>query len=253
MNVIDDLNSIAQSAQASQALLGTVTAIDSVNASLTVQTAAPDPITGIRWLAHYTPAVNDFVVLMQAGNGWWVVGKNSKDLRASTRAYGSADYRPTATFEGQEFRADGIGSWAAKIPPFVGLWSEEPGMPSADEAYSGLWRLSGEMPAGATIISAKLVAQMSLGWDYGNRLSLIVSTHSYSGTPPFPPTVSNSLVLEPTKFEARPREYSFDLSSGIAAALAAGTARGIHVEAPNNYGYVVMENVRVVIEYFTGA
>lgn len=251
MNVIDQLRQVALSVQSSASDMGVVTAIDSVNASLTIQTSAPEPVTGVRWLAHYTPTVNDFVVLMKAGNGWWVVGKNSKDLRTPNTAYGTVDLTVNAMWQGVEYVSDGLGDWTSiSNSPQIGLFSEEPGLASMDRDYTFICRLAGDaVPTGAVIQSAKLQFSGQKSWDFGSKPIWFVSTHSYTGTPSWPATTTNEHTIEEYPFEAQPRVYSFDLPSAIATSLAAGTAKGIHIRASHDYGLFTVGDVRVILTY----
>jgi len=86
------LERIARSSKAGMRL-GSVTAIDTGDASLTLSMAG-GVITGMRWIGSYTPVVADVVVVSRVGAMWVVLGTLSKQIGAPTTLYDQVTVLP---------------------------------------------------------------------------------------------------------------------------------------------------------------
>lgn len=214
--------------------MGTVTAINAAAASLTVAIAGETPLTGVRWIQSYTPAVDDFVVLLKVGGGWWVLGKNSRDLRAGNVIYDSVIAPATAQWEGSYFPFMSSWSWDNPTNPRVGVEDLGGGHGSGIYEYSTMWRFDfSGLPSGATILSASLDTFVETG-PYGGFMDAILRRHTNTTRPTAAPTwVSGS--INTTLVGTGPQRFA--LPSDWIAGLIAGSAAGVGF-APAGYGVV---------------
>ncbi len=244
--------------QAAISRLGVVTAIDEGAKSLTVDINPGNPnepilLTGIRWFDTYTPQVDDFVGLIAIGSGWWVLGRNSLDLRERPRAYGEATVTAGRMWECEAIERDSIYSWSqigSTGQSRVGLWTEVPGMPSMYKHFYTAVELPRptDIPSGATIESGYLTVSAALGLNWEPFTGLDVGAHSYSALPSGPPSwwADDSADMY---IEAQPRYYQVPINSDIALGLAAGTAKGVLLSPWYTYALAHVSGIQATITY----
>lgn len=210
----------------SDAYMGTVTAIDATNAALTVDIGTGTPLTGVRWISSYAPTVNDFVVIMRVGTGWWVMGKNSKDLRGGGgTSEGTATATPLASYQGFL-----VPPWQWSV--FDGVDGLRQGRSPGGVTAAGVSvfpNLSALIPAGATITSGKVRTFRLAPGGGGSGGAALVSPafygHTYTDIPAGTPSWSTT-VWRPGQVAAG-QAAQWDLPSAWLTALLAGTMRGI--------------------------
>lgn len=148
--------------------LGTVTAIDGVEFALTVDIGTGTPLTGVRWVGSYTPAVSDFVTVVRFGSAWVVLGKLSKDLRGGAVARETVTLAPVATWQAMAY-------WYTASETSAWSWSaggvqqgRSGGAPPSAQVWGGaaiFAPLAGTIPSGATVETARVA--MTREWDDG--------------------------------------------------------------------------------------
>lgn len=156
MTYEDALLELVRSARETGARLGVVTAINTTDASLTIDISTATPLTGIRWLAPYVPVVGDFVTILRVGTSWQVLGKLSKDLtRGPTLIQGTATVLPYAVYAGVKNTGAATWTWTAAGP--ASYQGKEPwSNPKAHRTLYLYPALADQLPVGATVTSMKL-------------------------------------------------------------------------------------------------
>lgn len=206
--------------------MGTVIAIDTVGLALTVDIGTGTPLAGVRWITSYAPVVGDFVVVLRVGSGWWVLGKNSKNLAGGS---GLVRGEVVATAERASFGTS-LPAWSwspADSDTGLGQGGGSAGQTLAGVAiYPLLARL---LPAGATVTSGKLrVSRLQPGGaGAGGQDSVrpYLRGHAYTDTPAGSPGWSTDAWAPGT---VRPGEVAqWDLPSEWLTRLLAGTMRGV--------------------------
>lgn len=242
--------------------LGVVTAINTTAASLTVDINPGDPtnpslLTGIRWFSTYTPAVGDLVGLIAIGSGWWVLGKNSYDMRQAAKVYGQAILPLTSAWQGTVLQNEDMWTWetlSSTQIPRVGLSNDAPGLASQDLGYWALLQFPkpSDIPSGAVIEASYLTAKVSLGagsWDAFSDFNL--GAHSYSTIPAGAPSTFGDEYIESSGVNAQPWTMQFALPSAVASALAAGTAKGVVLSPIYVYALAQFDGAQIIINYST--
>lgn len=215
-------------AQGARIRLGVVTAINATEASLAVSLAGA-VITGVRWIAGYTPAVDDFVVVVRADSSWVVLGKLSKDLVAPPAPPKTTI---TATTTPIWHRAVFPGAaWLGPTPQATqGLESTyTQGYYASIAMYESIPDL---IPPGATILAGKLQMVRGMGLIAGSPLvSPVLYRHNRTSPPPggtLPTSVIQGAAWRPGRL-AIDQSGSWDLPSAWLTALLAGSSRGLVV------------------------
>lgn len=239
--------------------IGTLTAIDAGNASVTVSLASGS-VPGIRWLGPYSPVVGDMVVVSWVQDAWVVLGKLSKQLTAPTVIYRSVELSPSAAWVGTF--AEDVWSW--QVAPTSGIYGGPPAQgkrwPSGvEKTNAGIWRLPalvGSMPVGATVTSAKLRLVRWTPSSEQETLSpevMLVTprlyTHAYSAPPGGGGAPSwSSTVWSPGSL-ARGESAGWDLPSAWLTALLAGTALGVGVDSTTAADWTRWASLRLDLSY----
>ena len=97
--------------RAASLLLGTVAAVDVPTQSATVTLPAGN-VSAVRWIASYTPAPGDFVVVTRIQGQWVILGALSLDLAApAARVYTTQTWVPIATRQGAQVGAVEANLW----------------------------------------------------------------------------------------------------------------------------------------------
>lgn len=240
--------------------LGVVTAINTNSASLTVDINPGDPenpalLTGIRWFDTYTPSVDDLVGLIAIGSGWWVLGRNSYDMRQPPKAYGQVVISPSSVWSGSLLAHDDMWTWTAKSASssaLVGVENPEPGLTSQDLHHWALVQVTQptDIPSGATIESGYLTvrAQKAAGsWE--DFAGFYLGAHSHTSIPTAWPSFFDDEYVEASSIQAQPWTFQFPLPSSIAVALAAGTAKGIVLQPDYMYALASFGSFEITIDY----
>lgn len=123
--------------------LGTVTAIDTEDASVTVD-AAGDEIPGVRWVDSYTPTVADIVVVSRVDAMWVVLGRLSKQWGAPDTIIDTVVVDPVLAWDG--YLAEDVWTWA--VAPRAGILGGPPGQGrrwpfGVQEDLAGVWLFEG--------------------------------------------------------------------------------------------------------------
>lgn len=237
----------------SDSYMGTVTAIDATNAALTVDIGTGTPLTGVRWIASYAPAVSDFVVVMRVGTGWWVMGKNSKDLRAGGgTSQGTATVNPTVSFTG--ILPASTWQWS----PYDGIDGLRQGRSPGGVVAAGVsvfQGLAALLPAGATITSAKVRSTRFQPGGAGSGGAALVSPafygHAHTEQPAGPPSWTTA-VWRPGRVAAG-QAAQWDLPSAWLTALLAGTMRGLGLYSTASADWSYWSPPTLTITYTTPA
>ncbi len=255
--LIDAISAVAGKQDATSRL-GVVTAIDENTKSLTVDINPGDPsnpvlLQGIRWFDTYTPQHDDLVGLIAIGSGWWVLGRNSYDMRQAPRAYGEVTVNAGRMWECEAIERDSIYSWSqvgSTGQSRVGLWTEVPGMPSMYKHFYTAVELARptDIPSGATIESGYLTIYAALGLNWEPFTGLDIGAHSYTALPSGPPSswADDSADLY---VEAQPRYYQVPINSDIALSLAAGTAKGVLLSPWYTYALAHVSGIQATLTY----
>jgi hypothetical protein len=241
------LERIARSQQAGLRL-GSVTAIDAADASLTLSLAG-DVVTGVRWIGSYTPVVDDVVVVSRVGAMWVVLGKLSKQLGASAVRYGSVTVLPATTWSGPY----SSGGWYWQVAPDgqVGQGTHDPYIGDAEQ-LTGLWYTPSvvtALPDGATVTAAKL--RLTRWVSYLNPESTLVTPrlrmHAYTALPAGAPVFTGSAWSPGTLAAGQPGIW--DLPSTWLTALLAGTATGVGVYSAAWADHTYFSNLQLELSY----
>lgn len=202
--------------------IGTLTAIDAGDASVTVSLAG-DSVPGVRWVGSYTPVVDDMVVVSRVEAMWVVLGKLSKQLGAATVVYDAYTLLPFSAW-----RWSSVSGWTLTNDgtPYV----EQRGSAGSPQDAGMILYAGMNVPDGATATSA--------------RLTLVRGHPIYdSGAPLVSPVIygtAQSVMTTPTGSPSMVGGYgpwrpgtltheqgaTWDLPSTWFTALAAGTLTG---------------------------
>lgn len=213
--------------------LGTVTAINATGRSLTVDIAGT-PVSGVRWLESYTPALADFVAVQATTAGWLVLGKLSKNLASSGPSVlaGQSTVRSHALFSGLNPRSSGAWFWFSDSTATQGL-------SPVQEYHAAVYLLSPlaeSLPSGATVTAAKLRLTRESDDSGTMPLSPVVRLHAYTGSPV-------SMAASWIGAEWRPgtvavgQSATWDLPSTWLTQLLAGSAKGIGLASTRSADY----------------
>lgn len=239
--------------------IGTLTAIDAGDASVTVSLAG-DAVPGVRWVGSYSPTVGDVVVVSRVEAMWVVLGKLSKQLGAPAVVYQSVALTPSAAWTGTF--AEDVWSW--QVAPTSGIYGGPPGQgkrfpAGVEETNAGIWLipdLTASIPDGATVTSSKL---RLVRWTPNSEqetlspeqalVSPALFTHSYSAPPGAGGAPSwSSTVWSPGSL-ARGEAGVWDLPSAWLTALVAGTARGVGVHSTAAARWTRWASLRLDLAY----
>lgn len=200
--------------------IGTLTAIDAPDASLTVSLAG-DEVAGVRWVGSYTPVVGDIVVVSRVETMWVVLGKLSKQFGAPT-----VEYDSFTQLLHEAWQWTSATGWAVASMGFV----EQNGAGGAATHAGMFLHYQPGPPSGSTILSAHLTltrghpiydggAPLVAPVIYGTNAPLSVTpTGSPSLVPGYGPWSPGTLMHEETGI--------WELPSTWVTALLAGTLTG---------------------------
>ena len=233
----------------SDAYMGTVTAIDSTALALTVDIGTGTPLTGVRWIASYTPAVDDFVVVLRVGHGWWVLGKNSKDLTDPGGAIVSSEVVPAyAAIGGVNHLDSPTWHWFASSIVAQGVTSSYISPTDTHAAVYLFPPLASLLPPGSTVLATKLRLTRDADDSGASPQTPVVRLHSYTGAPSGAPTWIGS--------EWRPGAVAvgqsavWDLPSAWVTQLLAGSARGVGLYSTRRADYSLwLAGAQITITY----
>lgn len=230
MRLSDAVSDAVARGSSSGSYMGTVTAIDTVGFALTVDIGTGTLLTGVRWITSYAPAVADFVVVLRVGSGWWVMGKNSKNLTAGGQpVQGELALSATSSWAGT---LDGAWSWSPAQPD-TGLPQGKAGWGGVFAGVSAYPPLSSVLPSGATVTGGKVrVRRLQPGGGGSGGGALVAPVfrgHTYTGQPVGAPAWTTT-TWTPGAI-AVGQEGQWDLPSAWLTALLASTMSGIGVTA----------------------
>ena len=219
---LDPLFERMSRAQRAGMRIGTLTAIDATDASVTVSLAG-DSVPGVRWVGSYTPTVGDMVVVSRVEAMWIILGKLSKQLGAATVVYESMLVSPAAQWEWVPT------GWV--VSP--GRLTQSGGAGSPNRAGAAIFAL--QIPSGATVLSAKL-AMTRETWEFdGGGVLATPQVYGVSMGTAAPPTGTPSENMVAGYGPWRPGMLglgdgaSWDLPSSWLTAMLAGTINGVMI------------------------
>ncbi len=250
MRLSDAVSDAVTRGRGSGSYMGTVTAIDVANFALTVDIGTGTPLTGVRWITSYAPVVGDFVVVLRVGSGWWVMGKNSKNLTAGgTVARGELALSPVASWTGQD---DSGWTWSAAqldegLPQGVAGWG---GTLAGISTYTSI---TGALPTGATVVSGKLrTRRLQPSGDGSGGVAVVAPTirgHAYTEKPFGAPGWSTA-PWSPGTAEVG-QIVQWDLPSAWLLALLAGAMRGVGMAGDTFLALSFWEPPVLILSYTT--
>ena len=228
MRLSDAVGGAIARGRGSGSYMGTVTAIDTVGLSLTVDIGTGTSLVGVRWITSYAPVAGDFVVVLRVGSGWWVLGKNSKNLAAGGQpSRGEVGLSPTGSWAGVD---DSGWTWSPASPD-TGLRQGMAGWGGVLAGLSTYPALATSLPPGATVTGAKIRTQrLQPGGDGSAGLATVAPVfrgHTYTDQPVGAPGWSTA-AWSPGTAELG-QIVQWDLPSAWLAGLLAGTMRGVGV------------------------
>lgn len=236
--------------------LGTVTEIDVADASLTVSLAG-DMISGVRWIASYSPVVGELVLTSRVDAVWVVLGKLSKQLGvAAPPIYGMAVDVPALGW----FIESQLGAWSWTPQEFglAGQGTYDTDFGSVD-TLAGVWSflpVSASLPEGATVISGKLrMTRWYPTVGAAPESSLVtprLRMHTYTESGGTSAPVWTGTAWSPGTL-ARSQIGSWDLPSTWLTALLSGASMGVGVTSEARADYTRFSNVQIEISYSTPA
>lgn len=221
------LQRLDQASRVTSIRLGTVTDIDPVSLSLTLDIAG-DTITDVRWIDSYEPVDGDFVTVVRADGAWVVLGKLSKNLTGPGYAPGAMTVEPINNTYAVRERSSGV--WQ---------WDDSPGesdryiQQGASNSWSGragyLWYppLASVLPDGATVTAARLQLKRSSTTEQPALAVPRLYRHTLASPPSSgAPSGLTGGVWSPGSV-ARGEAAAWALPSAWLTDLLAGTVRGI--------------------------
>jgi len=240
--------------QTAGAYLGTVTAIDATAIALSIDIGTGAPLTGVRWILPYSPAVGDFVTVLRAGSAWVVLGKLSKDLTGPGFVEQTAYIAPSLWVLG--------GSWTDFPPPdnawdWGGAYDQiQQGAVNEPEygarTYASLCyyqSIAAQIPSGATITAAKVrFARIASIFDGSSGPALagpVISGHTLATQPASGQTPTSILAAgyrdwRPGKI-AVGQAASWALPSTWLSALLSGSLRGLAIYSERYDDYALFQ------------
>lgn len=139
--------------------IGTLTAIDAPDASVTVDCAG-DVIPGVRWVGSYSPTVGDKVVVSRIGSMWIILGKMSKQIGAPTVIYGTVRISAfQSDFTSWDTTQPELGWYAWSFQDVRSGWQGRKIQSSAENNYAIMYlypAIAPALPVGATVTGARL-------------------------------------------------------------------------------------------------
>lgn len=215
--------------------IGTLTAIDTGDASVTVDCAG-DVVPGVRWVGSYSPVVGDMVVVSRVEAMWVVLGKMSKQIGAPTVTYGTVTVTPSTAWDG--YFAEGYWTWA--VSPRAGIFGGPPGQGKrypygVEETSAGVWYMPSvatAIPTGATVTAATLrltrwtpnAEQAGLSPE-GTLVAPRLYRHTYTTQPVATPTWSGAVWAPGSLLNGQPGGWA--LPSAWLTDLLTGAATGV--------------------------
>jgi hypothetical protein len=234
--------------------LGTLTAVDAVDLSVTVSLAG-DVVTGVRWVGSYTPVVNDVVVVSRADAQWVILGKLSKQLGAPPVTYGSVRIDSHVTYEG--VLASGSWVWDVSGEGDMVYDTGHQGLRTilgVDEVCAGVWRMPvvGALPAGATVTAAKLGLTRHIAGPSDPGEYPLVSVFAYRHAYTTQPVGAPSWIGDPWSPGQLLKGQSgvWDVPSAWLTDLLAGTATGFGVYSPSRVDYTAFYYAYLELFYY---
>lgn len=237
--------------------LGTLTAIDTTDGSVTVDVAGAS-VPGMRWVGSYTPTVGDMVVVSRVDAMWVVLGKLSKQLGAPSVRYGTVTLQPVTAWSG--VFAEDVWTWA--VAPTAGVFGGPPGQGrrtvyTVTERHAGVWRLPNPtslLPGGATVTGARLWitrwtpnAEMAQMFPEGSLVTPRLYRHAYTAQPVAAPTWSGAVWSPGTV--AVGSSASWELPSAWLTDLLSGAAAGVGVYSTAAADWTRWASLRVDVSY----
>ncbi len=252
------LRRVRQDGPAAGIRLGRVTAIDTTAAALTVDLSGA-LVSSVRWVATYSPAVGDFVVVVYADGAWVVLGKLSKDLSASPPPVPVTEVLvPSSVHMGsRDMLAGPTWSWDHRPtneiwPISQGRWDQRNASGSivvASYIEAGIVRypassLAALLPPGAVIQTAKVKIRRRhsrAGAADGTNGSPVIYGHAYTSNPSGAPSfVSGFGPWRPGTLDVG-QTAQWNLPSAWVTAWLAGTIRGFGIYSTAYSDYLTLE------------
>lgn len=252
MRLSDAVSDAVTRGRGSGSYMGTVTAIDAVGLALTVDIGTGTLLTGVRWITSYAPAAGDFVVVLRIGSGWWVLGKNSKNLAAGGQpVQGEATVTPERSYLGVS-----LPSWSWDVASSdAGLGQGKGGAGQTLAGVAIYPALAPLLPMGATVTSAKLrTTRLQPGGSGAGGLARVTPTfrgHVYTDSPSGAPGWSTA-AWSPGSVGAT-ETAQWDLPAAWLTALLAGTMRGVGLADTTPAGFSYWSPPALTLTYTTPA
>lgn len=221
--------------------LGTVTAVDGTDLSLTVEIAG-QAVTGVRWAKSYTPTVGDFVIVERAGEAWIVNDELSRDLTGPGFVTGDVVIEPSIRYAGEQLIVPTVGAWSwfySDGEMYQGRNNRSAGNNFLGAGIAVYPSISSALPFGATVTACKIRFKRSAFlWNDGSTsnmaplVSPIIYGHTRT-TSTVPTTQAPASLWTPGFGPWRPGSLArgeagqWDLPSTWLTALLAGTITGI--------------------------
>lgn len=252
MRLSDAVSDAVARGATSGSYMGTVTAIDTVGFSLTVDIGTGTPLTGVRWIASYAPAVSDFVVVLRVGSGWQVLGRLSKNLAASGQpVQGVTTVDPIGVYGGRRESGSTWSWFSATGPTYQGL----DGARTEHQTVYVYDSLSSVLPAGATVQSVKVRATR---WPDDSRTGLVtprIHGHTETSAPSGGALWAAGYGPMPAGALSAGESAQWDLPSLWVGSLLAGTIRGLGLNSARSADYSIWDRSsgRLTITYTTPA
>lgn len=236
--------------------IGTLTAIDTGDASVTVSLAG-DSVPGVRWVGSYTPVVGDMVVVSRVDAMWVVLGKMSKQFGAPTVAYGAFSFVPNESRVARLY--GGTWTWQLTQPYSDPVWQ---GAEAAGEGFASIFHygsLVGSIPDGATVTSAKVTLHRAhpIDGDLGAALvQPVIYGHTGTNYPDDPPVLTAGYGPWRPGWITQDQTATWDLPSAWLTAWLAGTITGLALSSTKLADLAIFTGVNdavVTVSYTTPA
>lgn len=254
------LERVARAARATSARAGRVTAIDAETMSMTVDCAGEE-IPGVRWYAHYSPQVGDYVDLLCVdGASWRALGALATDWNAPPAQYGEETITADALYIGTLSSAYNPHPWEWILYPSgdvygaQGRYYNEVGPDLIDDwTFATVWHmpaLAAALPDGATVQSVKL--RVTRGWPWGVTGPVLpfIQRHTYTGAPSGAPSLIGT-AWTPGGL-AHNETAKWDLPSEWLTDWLAGDIEGFAIYSPRYQDYARF-SLAAVVAYTTPA